>query len=184
MRPTRIRDLKMKTEFSKSSRLMEAEDHSKNRASIKGKQFYRMFLLCFLVVFFYSCSITQKTMKEANVRVELNKSDFILSNQVSAEAVTVKVAGVDWKRLFRKKMGSVKSGADFINASFVPVIGNMIGDKTANFALYELMKNNPDYDVVFYPQYEITIFKPVLGIGFFAKITTVKATARLGKLKE
>jgi len=42
------------------------------------------------------------------------------------------------------------------------------------------MSGNPGYDVVFYPK----VFKPVLGIGFFAKITTVKTTARLGKLNK
>jgi hypothetical protein len=44
------------------------------------------------------------------------------------------------------------------------------------------MNSNPGYDVVFYPQYETKVFKPVLGIGFLTKISTVKTTARLGKL--
>ena len=45
------------------------------------------------------------------------------------------------------------------------------------------MEKNPNYDVVFYPQYETTVKKPILGLGFLTKVTTVKTTARLGKLK-
>ena len=63
-------------------------------------------------------------------------------------------------------------------------IGTFIGNKTANYSLYELMNGNPGYDVVFYPQYETKVFKPVLGIGFITKITKVKTTARLGKLNK
>jgi hypothetical protein len=46
------------------------------------------------------------------------------------------------------------------------------------------MNVNPGYDVVFYPQYETKVFKPVVGIGFIVTITSVKTTARLGKLNK
>lgn len=132
---------------------------------------------------FFSCSTLNHSMREPNTRVNLNKSDFTLSDQVSAEAQTVKVIGIDWARIFTKKTGVVEGGgAASISVASIPVIGNFISDKTANYSLYELMVNNPGYDVVFYPQYEIKVFKPVLGIGFLTKITTVKTTARLGKL--
>jgi hypothetical protein len=45
------------------------------------------------------------------------------------------------------------------------------------------MSKNPGYDVVFYPQYEKHVRRPILGIGFIYKKTTVIAKARLGKLK-
>jgi hypothetical protein len=45
------------------------------------------------------------------------------------------------------------------------------------------MYTNPGYDVIFYPQYETIISKPLL-LGCIVKITKVKTTARLGKLKE
>ena len=124
-------------------------------------------------------------MREPNVIVELSKTDFTLSNQVSAEAVTVKVLGIDWARLFTKRTGNIEGGnSALINFASIPVIGNVVSDKTANYALYELMKNNPNYDVVFYPQYETKVSKPALGVGFITKITTIKTTARLGKLNE
>jgi hypothetical protein len=46
------------------------------------------------------------------------------------------------------------------------------------------MSSNPGYDVVFYPQFETKVVKPFLGLGFLTKITTVKTTARLGKLNQ
>jgi len=58
-----------------------------------------------------------------------------------------------------------------------------MSNRTANYSLYELMYQNPGYDVVFYPQYETVKNKPFLGLGFLYNKTTVRTTARLGKLK-
>ena len=113
------------------------------------------------------------------------KSDFALSNQVSAEAKTVKVLGIDWSRIFMVETGEVnKDGSSSaVSAASIPVIGSFIGgDRTESYALYELMKSNPGYDVVFYPQFETKKYAP--GLGLFYNVTTVKATARLGKMTE
>jgi hypothetical protein len=124
-------------------------------------------------------------MRETNTRVNLTKSDFSLSDQVSAEAKSVKVLGIDWGRLFLKKTGGLEGGdSSAISGANIPVIGNLLSDSTSNYALFELMTSNPGYDVVFYPQYETKVFRPILGIGFLTKITTVKTTARLGKLNK
>lgn len=136
-----------------------------------------------VIVLFSNCSTLNHSMREPDTRVNLSKSDFSLSGQVSAEATSVKVLGIDWKRFFNKKMAAVDGkGNPLISMVSIPVIGNIVTDMTANYSLYELMTGNPGYDVVFYPQYETKVLKPVLGIGFFTKITTVKTTARLGKL--
>lgn len=140
-------------------------------------------LLSLSIIFFASCTSMNKTMKEPNSRVEFTKNDFTLSDQVKAEAKCVKVFGIDFKRLFTNKTGALSSGSQQINSASIPVVGNFITDKTAGYSLYELMNTNPGYDVVFYPQYDTKRIKPVLGIGFLLKITTVKTTARLGKLK-
>lgn len=131
-----------------------------------------------------SCTTLNQTMREPNTRLNLSKSDFVLSDQVTAEAKTVKVLGIDWSRIFMQRTGIVKKdGASTgISTSSIPVIGNLTADNTANYSLYQLMSLNPGYDVVFYPQYETKVLKPILGIGFLTKISTVKTTARLGKL--
>lgn len=136
-----------------------------------------------ILLFVSSCTTVHRTMREPNVRVELEKDDFILSDQVSAEARTVRVIGIDWARLRNKNTGAVEGGPIALILANLPVIGNVIGDQTANYALYELMVNNPGYDVIFYPQYITIVERPILGIGFFKTVTTVKTTARLGKLK-
>jgi len=170
------------------NRVMEPRDHFKNGVSPKNQRsrgiFLKIILLGVMTITISSCTTLHRTIREPNAKVEFNKADFALSNQVTAEAVTIKVLGIDWARLFTKRTGSVEGGGSSISFASIPVIGNVVSDKTANYALYELMKNNPDYDVVFYPQYETTVFKPALGIGFLTKITTVKTTARLGKLRE
>lgn len=149
------------------------------------KQILKSITLLFVIAVFTGCTTLNHSMREPNTRVELNKSDFTLSDQVTGEAQSVKIIGIDWARLFTKKTGNIEGGSSAsINLASIPVIGEVVSDKTANYSLYELMTNNPGYDVVFYPQYETKILKPILGIGFLTKITTVKTTARLGKLKK
>ena len=144
----------------------------------------KMAMLVVVLATFASCTTLNHSMREPNTRVNFTKSDFTLSEQVSAEDKTVKILGIDFERLFKKETGVVDNGASSISLANIPVIGNVLYDKTSNYALYNLMFTNPGYDVIFYPQYETKISKPVLGLGFIVKITKVKTTARLGKLKE
>ena len=148
------------------------------------KIFLKSFLLTGIVIATLSgCTTLNRTMREPNTLVNLNKSDFTLSDQVTAQAKSVKIFGIDFSRLFMQKAGVVEGGgSSSISLASIPVIGNFASDKTANYALYELMSINPGFDVVFYPQYETKVFKPILGIGLLTKIITVKTTARLGKL--
>lgn len=124
-------------------------------------------------------------MREPNSRVDFVRGDFEFSEQVSGEAKSTRIFGIDFARLFKKTSGSVEGGASGSITSIlasVPVIGAAVVDPTANYALYEMMQANPGYDVVFYPKYETTVKRPI-GIGFIVKTTTVKVTARLGKIK-
>jgi hypothetical protein len=145
----------------------------------------KMVLFVALLATFSSCTTINRTMKEPNVRVELKKSDFTLSEQVSAQANATKILGIDFERLFTKRTATSEASASAgISLASLPVVGSVLSDKTANYALYELLQANEGYDVIFYPQYETKVVKPILGIGFIMKITTVKTTARLGKLTE
>jgi hypothetical protein len=139
-----------------------------------------LFLACSILLL-ASCATMNKSMREPNVRVQLEKSDFTLSGQVSAEASTTKILSIDFNRLFNKKTGTIE-GSQTISLASIPVVGTVLGDRTANYALYDLMNANSGYDVIFYPQYETRISRPFLGLGFIYKKITVKATARLGKL--
>jgi hypothetical protein len=140
-----------------------------------------------VVLMVSSCTLKKNTIKEPNVFVELEKDDFELSKQVSAEAVEKTIINIDWSRLTNKEVGVIeKEGIDFsapVDIATIPVIGYYVSTPAKNYALYNLLQANPGYDVVFYPQFEIIQKKPILGIGFFTTTTTVKVTARLGKLK-
>jgi len=144
------------------------------------------------------CSISSHSMKYPNYHIEFYKADFEYSGQVTAEATAVRILGIDWQRLFNWETGELSydravddapgialSGdvvSDQVIGAFstvVPVLGNLGKGKVSSYALYNLMRDHPGYDVVIYPQYETTRFVfPV----FYSK-TTVKVTARLGKIK-
>jgi hypothetical protein len=150
----------------------------------KMKQYIQQFCAAlFIMLSLASCSSTNMSMREPNSRVNFTKSDFTFSEQLSAEATTNRILGIDWWRLFSKKTGKIdKDEATTVNLATIPVIGSLITDPTANYALYNLMSANAGYDVVFYPQYATVTKKPVIGIGFFYKKTTVTVKARLGKI--
>lgn len=136
------------------------------------------------LIFLASCTTLNQSIREPNTRVELTKNDFTLSEQVSSTATSTKIIGIDFARIFTKKTGEIDGELTWVSLASIPVIGDLTYDRTANYSLYELMKANPGYDVVFYPQYETKIVRPFLGIGLITKKTTVKTTARLGKLNK
>ncbi len=147
----------------------------------------KLLLLIATVSLLASCTTIKSSMKEPNTNIEFKREDFILSDQKTGEAKSVKIIGIDWARLFTTKEGIVEGGTSFssmISLAALPVVGNYMADRTSNYALYEMMSTNPGYDVIFYPQYGTKVVKPFLGIGFITKITTVKATARLGKFSK
>ena len=61
----------------------------------------------------------------------------------------------------------------------LPVIGSVIKGNTASYALSNLMRDTPGYDVILYPQY----YRTIKGFPPFYSKTEVNVTARLGKLK-
>lgn len=137
--------------------------------------------IALLLLTVVSCSSLNRTMREPDSFVRFEHKDFTYSDQVTAEFTVKRILGIDWKHLFKKgNTASVNGGANGISMANIPVIGKALSDKTANYALYEMMNANPGYDVVFYPQYETT--KKGFS-GIFTK-TTVKVTARLGKLNK
>ena len=139
-----------------------------------------------LLLIFSSCTSVNHAMREPETRLNLTRNDFTLSEQFTAEATTTRIVGVDWKRIFKKTSGSVqKDGLTIgVNVASIPVLGSVIMDPTASYALYDIMTAHPGYDVVFYPQYVTTVERPILGLGFIYRKTTVQATARLGKFSK
>ena len=163
---------------------------------MKHKILHLLLGVAFLGVF-TGCSITSRTMKTPNYHIEFYKTDFDYSPQVSAEATSVKILMIDWKRLFGWETGDLSSdrfqssqniaisGNVVANpvigavSAVIPVLGDYGKGKVSNYALYNLMQENPGYDVVIYPQYEAKKFV----VPFFFSKTKVEVKARLGKIK-
>jgi len=125
-----------------------------------------------------SCQVATKSMKEPANHIQFVKDDFTYSDQVSGEASETKILMIDWARLFSKNMGEIKKDGGFKFS--IPVIGGLTSSKVFNYALYNIIQDNPGYDIVLYPQAE-TVKISYLGIVVHSK---VKVTARLGKLKK
>lgn len=138
---------------------------------MKKSTLQSLFVLLFATVLFSSCSSLNTSMREPNMLVQFDKADFELTEQMTAEASSTKVLGVDWSRLFSSQEGTIGASAS--------VFGSQPGNATSKDALYNLLAANPGYDVIFYPQYEIHKKSFI----FFSK-TTVKTTAKLGKITE
>ena len=137
-------------------------------------------ICAFSSLFMTSCETYHHTMREPNMYFELYANNLELSEQFTAEATVTRIVGVDWERLF----GITKTGeTDVTSVAAIPVIGDYIKSNGANLAMYELMAQNPGYDVVVYPQVEIHKVAPVLGTDIYST-TTYKVTARLGKIKK
>lgn len=163
---------------------------------MKKLSYCAILLFC---VFLSSCSISNMAMKQPNNHIEFYKGDFEYSPQVSGGATSVKILMIDWARLFSWKSGDVSGETQpttplnismeaslvtdpviSVLSAVIPVLGENAKGAVSNYALYDMMKKNPGYDVVIYPQYETKKFV----IPFFYSKTTVIATARLGKIKE
>ena len=140
---------------------------------------FRLLLICGIAMLFMaSCKTYTHSMKSPNAFVEYHAEDFDLSPAVTGEATVVRVLCIDWQHLF----GTKEIGETSSVGTVIPYIGLSI-PTGANYALYNLMKKNPGYDVVIYPQVETYRHAPILGTDLYSK-TTYKVTARLGKLKK
>ena len=150
---------------------------------------FLLFVIILPLFVLNSCSST-RSMETPNNHIQFVKDDFEFSKQLSAEASVTKVFGVDWERLFGGNTGSIGTGENIqtrdIDVSQVPVVGSFIGKismgtkgAAKNYALYNLMQQHPDYDVVFYPTFHIQ----KSGIPGFNKTTAI-VKARLARIKE
>lgn len=137
---------------------------------------FRLFLVLVIAAsVITSCTVQSRSMKSPNNHVQFVKDDFDFSKQVTGEATSTKIFGIDFARLFNKKYGEVIEA----NQLSIPIIGSFVANWVNMYALYNAMQDNPGYDVVFYPQFETK----TTGFGFIFSTTTVKVTARLAKIK-
>jgi len=147
-----------------------------------------------------SCTISRNSMREANYQLWLHHEDLELSSQVTGEAKQTKVLMVDWNRLLGRnyefgQFGNLPSdplakplngnvsgvaGREFSAVNFV--INGLIGinnvSRVEQMAMYDLMRKNPSYDMIIFPQFEAR-----RKWFFVGSKTNVVVKARLARLK-
>lgn len=138
-----------------------------------------LFGILLIVVGLSSCSSTSRMATATLPEVHLDIDDLEITEPVWAESTSVFVFSINWKRLFNSGLG------DFIPNVYgiVPVKEVDCTNKAMRYSLYNLMKANPGYDMVMYPQFVIKKRKPFLGLGFIYQKIYVKVTARMARLK-
>ena len=138
------------------------------------KKFRFLLILAVAMLAFTSCTSLTRTMREPNVRIELNADDMILSEPVTGTATVIRVFGIDWKRL-------LKAEGAYATAPIMGLTPELLPDGSSQ-AIYDMLEKNPGWDFVMYPQAKSESYR-VLGLGLLYSETETTVTARLGKLK-
>jgi len=124
-----------------------------------------------------SCTTINKSIKQPFSSVDIKMDDFDLTEQKTAKATSVTIIGIDFERLFLKKMGPGSTVA------YLPILGKYLSDATTSYAMYNLLEENDGSDFIFYPQIEKKTTCPILGICFINRVSTVEVKAKLGTFK-
>ena len=137
----------------------------------------KLLFIITLAVTISSCTTINKSIKQPFSSVDIRMDDFDLSEQKSAKAKSVTIIGIDFERLFVKKMGPGSTVAS------IPVLGKYFSDATTSYAMYNLLEANDGSDFIFYPQIEKKTTCPILGICFINRVSTVEVKSKLGTFK-
>jgi len=114
--------------------------------------------------------------------LQLKREDLELTSQISTEVKQTLIFGIDFKRLFKSDMGSIRNNGNPTVSANIPIIGALMGDGTAKlsgYAIGKLMADNPTYDCVVYPRYA----QKTKSYFWIVKKSTGKLECRLGKIK-
>lgn len=141
----------------------------------------KILLIILIALIFCDCSSTRVSMSNPSPLIEFKRDDFQISNQATAEAIETKIVGIDFERIFSSKSGSF-DGGNQISAASIPVLGSYVSSFAKDYALFNLMDENPGYDMVLYPQFKIKKVCPLIGICFLTQINKVRVTARLARI--
>ena len=143
-------------------------------------------LLYTIVTVFLMSSCTM--VSHSIVTPEINLSDLDISDEVWGQAKSVKILGLDFNRMFKRKIetatiGMGTTGIPIITPKFnletsVQSTGLTIID-TENLALQDLLNKNKEYDILIAPKFS----KTIEGFWPFYWTETVMVKARIGKIK-
>ena len=122
------------------------------------------------------------------VTPEINLSDLDISDEVWGQAKSVKILGLDYNRMFKRKIetatiGMGTTGIPIITSKFNPVTSGQSAGltiiDTENLALQDLLNKNKEYDILIAPKFS----KTIEGFWPLYWTETVMVKARIGKIK-
>jgi len=122
------------------------------------------------------------------VTPEIQLKDLDISDEVWGQAKSVKILGIDFDRMFKRKIetatiGMASTSIPIITSKFDPVTATQSTGltivNTENLALQDLLNKNKEYDVLIAPKFSKTIegFWPIYWTE------TVMVKAHIGKIK-
>ena len=144
------------------------------------KKIYLLLVVLLIAWAMSSCTSSARITTNALPEIRVDLTDLELSEPRTAEVSAGYVLYIDWGHLLKTRVGSIQGSVYAMEPMRTPTPGN----KTMQYAVYELLKANPGYDMVMYPQFEVVKRKPVIGIGAIYQKVSVKVTARLAKIKK
>jgi hypothetical protein len=129
-----------------------------------------------------SCSSNRGYISDSNAQLQLKRDDLELTAQISTEVKQTLIFGIDFKRLFKSDMGTIRNYGSPAVTTRIPILGSIFSDGTGKlqgYAVAKLMADNPTYDCVVYPRYA----QKTKNIIWIVKKSTGKLECRLGKIK-
>ena len=145
-----------------------------------------LLLLPFVLLSTISCTVTTKRIREVDYPLFSKNVPYRFSELQVAQGTQTKILTVDFKRLFSRQIGVIDSPQWTLpvavdSSRYLPQRYNagysFFGARAYDQAVYNLIIQNPEYDVVAQPVFEVKRFVVPL---FYAR-TTVTLKARLGK---
>ena len=143
-------------------------------------------LLYIIVTVFLMSSCTM--VSHSIVTPEINLSDLDISDEVWGQAKSVKILGLDYNRMFKRKIETATIG---MGTTGIPIITSKFNPKTSgqsagltiidteNLALQDLLNKNKEYDILIAPKFS----KTIEGFWPLYWTETVMVKARIGKIK-
>lgn len=126
-------------------------------------------LLFILSITFLSCSSLTSSIKNPSNHIEFTKNDFEYTKQVSSTSKVSFFLGIP--------LSNTRKSGKFSDGSITLVGFRSKLKKAEDLAIYNLLKENPGYDLVLYPKFDTK------SAGFIITSAKVTVTARLAKLK-
>ena len=137
-----------------------------------------------IFIFMSGCTMVSHSI----VTPEIQLKDLDISDEVWGQAKSVKILGIDFDRMFKRKIetatiGMASTSIPIITSKFDPVTATQSTGltivNTENLALQDLLNKNKEYDVLIAPKFSKTIegFWPIYWTE------TVMVKAHIGKIK-